>query len=376
MKRYYIQTPIADFDEGAVTEYLHHIHSYGANGAAFSPIRNTVYGYIEFTDDRCPDGELPEEIVKRLNLVPGIQPVYYSIDEGAARQAKQAMSWSDYKAGSKTAEYRLMVDKAAVLAEYCKRRVDPMYHEQIDGILNRYACKLAENLNAESRISASCPSVMIAGASNFPVRKKQKQVARLDKNFEEYEQINGLLDKMRSIGHGGISSDDPNAVAKLKAKLERLEKSQATMKTANAYFRKHKTMDGCPDLSEETIESIKAEMQKPYHHCDAPFEPWALSNNSAEIRRVKQRIAELEARQNAPTPEGWEFDGGKVVINTGINRLQILFNEKPDEETRTALKVNGFRWSPKESAWQRQYTDNAVWAAKRLSFLAPVGEAS
>ena len=57
---------------------------------------------------------------------------YYPINEGAARRAKEMNSFSDYKEGSATAEYRAMVDKAAAVAEKQKSRVDPMYHEKID----------------------------------------------------------------------------------------------------------------------------------------------------------------------------------------------------------------------------------------------------
>ena len=39
------------------------------------------------------------------------------------------------------------------------------------------------------------------------------------------------------------------AVEKLTKKLEGLESQQATMKAVNAYFRKHKTLDGCPAFS-------------------------------------------------------------------------------------------------------------------------------
>ena len=46
---------------------------------------------------------------------------YYPINEGAARRAKKEMnSFSDYKEGSATAEYRAMVDKAAAIAEQQK----------------------------------------------------------------------------------------------------------------------------------------------------------------------------------------------------------------------------------------------------------------
>ena len=60
-----------------------------------------------------------------------------------------------------------------------------------------------------------------------------------------------------------------------------------------------------------------------------------------------------------------EHDGFRIVRNAEQNRLQILFDGKPDEATRSALKQNGFRWSPRNSAWQRQLTDNAERAARR-----------
>ena len=68
---------------------------------------------------------------------------YYPINEGAARRAKEMNSFSDYKEGSATAEYRAMVDKAAAVAEKQKSRVDPMYHEKIDNLLDTYAITAA-----------------------------------------------------------------------------------------------------------------------------------------------------------------------------------------------------------------------------------------
>ena len=55
----------------------------------------------------------------------------------------------------------------------------------------------------------------------------------------------------------------------------------------------------------------------------------------------------------------------QIFRNLEADRLQILFDEKPDEETRATLKQNGFRWSPRYGAWQRQLTPNAEAAARR-----------
>ena len=302
---------------------------------------------------------------------PETKTVYYTINEGAARRAKEANSFSDYKPGSATAEYRQMVDKAVEIAERQKKSVDPMYHEKIDSLVDTYARKLAENMNSSFSIEARVPSILIAGGSNFPVRKKEKQNAARDRNMEDWNDIQGLLDKIRSTGTGGISADDPQAIQKLEAKLEKLQSAQDTMKAVNAYYRKHKTLDGCPNLSAERIEKMKGEMSSQWHIEDKPYPSWALSNNNAEIRRVKGRIAELTKKQETPYA-GWEFDGGTVEANREDNRLQIFFEEKPDEKTRETLKENGFRWSPKAGAWQRQLNDNAIYVADGLSCIRPL----
>ncbi len=302
---------------------------------------------------------------------PEAKTIYYAINEGAARRANGVNSFYDYKPGSATAEYRQMVDKAVEIAEHQKKRVDPMYHEKIDSLVDTYARKLAENMNSSFSIEARVPSILIAGGSNFPVRKKEKQNAARDRNMEDWNEIQGLLDKIRSTGMGGISADDPQAIQKLEAKLEKLQAAQDTMKAVNAYYRKHKTLDGCPNLSAERIEAMKAEMSSQWHIQDKPYPSWALSNNNAEIRRIKGRIAELTRKQETAYA-GWEFDGGTVEMNREDNRLQIFFEEKPDEQTREALKENGFRWSPKAGAWQRQLNDNAIYAADRLSCIKPL----
>ena len=318
----------------------------------------------EQTEQATPPETVPQEAEP-----PAVK--YYPINEAAARRAKEMNSYSDYKPGSATAEYRSYVEEAVQLAERQKARVDPMYHEKIDSLLDTYARKLAANMNKGFEIDARVPSILIAGGSNFPVRKKEKQNDARDTNYRERQDIQGLLDKIRSTGMGGISADDPQAVQKLEKKLAGLEKAQETMKAVNAYYRKHKTLDGCPHLSAESIEKMKADMASQWHIEDKPYPTWALSNNSAEIRRVKDRIKSL-SQQREIGYVGWEFEGGKVEANAEANRLQILFEEKPDAATREELKSNGFRWSPKAEAWQRQLTDNAYRSADYIKAILPL----
>ena len=293
---------------------------------------------------------------------------YYEINEQAARRAKEANSFRDYAPGSLTAEYKSMVDEAVALGERQKERVDPMYHEKIDYYVDKYAKKLAENLNNRSSIDARVPSIMIAGGSNFPVRQKEKQNMARDRNMGEYMDIKGYLDKIRSTGTGGISADDINAVEKLEKKLEGLKASQERMKAVNSYYRVHKTLDGCPHISEEIINELKASMSRDWRQNAPPFPSYALSNNNAVIRNTQQRLDDLKNRSEYA---GWTFEGGKAEINEAENRLQLFFDEKPSDEQRSALKKNGFKWAPSQSAWQRQLTQNAFRSAGYIDFIKP-----
>ena len=314
-----------------------------------------------------PQQETPEQPVKE----PAASDYYYSINEGAARRAKEMNSFSDYKPGSATAEYRHYVDEAFALAQEQKKRVDPMYHEKIDSLLDTYARKLAANMNHGYEIDARVPSILIAGGSNFPVRQKEKQNAARDSNMQEWQYIQGLLDKIRSTGMGGIRQDDPQAIPKLQKKLAGLEKAQETMKAVNAYYRKHGTLDGCPHLSPENIENLKADMASGWHYEKKPFQSWELSNNNAEIRRVRQRIESL-TRANEVAYVGWEFDGGHVEANRDQGRLQVFFDGKPEADARQQLKEHGFRWAPSVGAWQRLLNDNAYRASDRIACIQPL----
>ena len=119
-----------------------------------------------------------------------------------------------------------------------------------------------------------------------------------------------------------IYSDDPQAINKLKEKLERLENERASIKA-----REHST--------------------------------WELTNIGATIRETKKRIERLEKLENTEFKE-INFENGKVIHNKEINRIQFLFDNIPDEDTRKILKSHGFRWSRYEKAWQRVFNLNCI----------------
>lgn len=168
-----------------------------------------------------------------------------------------------------------------------------------------------------------------------------------------------------------ISSDDPQALEKLNAKLESCQKLQQDMRVANSYYRKHGTVVGCPGIPHEQAQKLDHKAQNHYSGAGLPYMPYELSGNNAEIRRLKGRIAQITKDKEVGFV-GWKFPGGEAVANTEITRLQLFFEEKPTEEQRTVLKRNGFHWSPNENAWQRLLNSNAIWTAGTIDFLRTV----
>ena len=283
---------------------------------------------------------------------------YYSINEEAAARAKEMYSLFDYKHGTKTAEYKSKVDEAYSYAEALPEEV----REKGLYMADKYAQRLADWYNRLFSIEMRCPSVMIAGGSNFPVHKKQKQVAALDKHYAIYGELQAYKEKIRKLAHSAniIKSGDADAIDKLKAKIERAEKAQATMKAVNAYFRRHGTLKGYGngEYDNFTIDSLYG----------VPYPPYCLQNNNAKIRNAKARLMQLEETKNAAQGENseTEYKFFTVKENAEIMRLQLFFDGKPDAEIRQVVKQNGFKWSPKNGCWQRLLNSNAKAALRQV----------
>jgi hypothetical protein len=172
-----------------------------------------------------------------------------------------------------------------------------------------------------------------------------------------------------------ISSSDPDAIGKLTEKLTSCRELQALMKETNAYWRKHGTCKGAPGITDEQAVKLEsrlvARLEAGYSRDRSPFRGYELQNNNAEIKRLERRIAEI-SRDRETGFTGWEFEGGRAIADTDINRLQLVFDEKPDEHKRSELKRNGFKWAPSQGAWQRQLTANAIHAAGWIDFVRPI----
>lgn len=295
---------------------------------------------------------------------------YYEINEDTARNAHYCVHMSDYKPDSATNGYRAAVDKAAALVEARKAKVSPYYHDKLDALLDRYARRLAQWMNDYNRNQASYPSQFISGAGNYNMKKHEKQMSREGTLWNEYNEIKAILNKIEAVGTGAVDLADPHAREMLTDQLQKLQAQLDRNKAMNAYYRKHKSFVGFPGLTAEAAAKLTADFADTCQRCPwvkHPVPDYELTSLRGKIKRTQARLDELDKRmeQAEQTAEPTKFDGGEIVRNTEADRLQIIFDEKPDEQQRDALKQNGFRWSPRYGAWQRQLTRNAEIAARR-----------
>jgi hypothetical protein len=298
------------------------------------------------------------------------------INESAARLAKQMRSFDDYKEGSATASYNTQCAEAAAILEKVKAKcATDEQRERAEYLYNRYCSVLAEAINRDNEIGTRCPSVLICGAGNFPTRKKEKQIAAWDKNMENFRKADHYLDMLKRAHTLAVKSDDPEVLDFLRAKLAGLEEAHALMVSANAYYRKNKTLEGFEGIPADTMAWItrpgvylpggRNGDGSPLAFYGKPFPTYELTNSNANIKRVKQRIETLEAVK-ASQPIEEEHDGYTYRENAEAMRVQFQFDGKPDDETRALLKRNGFRWAPSLGVWQRQLNDNGKYAAHRV----------
>lgn len=299
---------------------------------------------------------------------------YYEIDENAARISKQMRSFDDYKEGSATALYKAAIDKIAKVVEDKKTQF-PEKSEQLDKLFDRYAKNLATYINKDNQIGARYPSVMISGAGNYNVKKHNKQLASWGKNYQFYEdKVLALENQIRTLGGGAkvIRGDEENALEKLEAKVEYLKYWHQVMVDVNKYYRKNKSLEGFDGADTDELERIQkdlADMQK-FGRFDVPYPQFTLANDNQNIKRLEGRIAELKKLKSENSSSNnlqEENDIYKLWVDKQDMRIRISFEiGKPEQEIIDMLKGKAFKWSPKNQAWQRQLTNNAVYDTKRL----------
>jgi hypothetical protein len=310
---------------------------------------------------------------------PGKENAFKKLDPDGSMYKTAYSAWNGVSFSPEDRAHRFMDDHNKALLEYDQEFLEiakkhdtvHLFLDEMEPFIKKYRQFAHNYLHAQSRSISS----MVTGPANFPTRRQEKVNNSIDNKLEEWNQwedkaINRITAKLSGTPIRKKTNDTRSDLAVQKSKLEELKEYQSLMKEINKAYRNFvKNQDSINDsnLPKKYKELIRN--WKPiYSYEKAPIQPYEMQNNLANIKRVEQRISELESKVNLEKAgfTKMKYENGVVFQNMEINRLQIIFDDKPDADIRTILKKNGFRWSPRYKAWQRQVTGNAMFTFDQI----------
>ena len=299
------------------------------------------------------------------------------INQEEARRAYHGTSFSPEKRGDSVVnsyiatmkELALYIEKHAI----CDKQ-KAVAQEVFDSLKDKYKTKTLALLHSQSR----CISTMIAGGSNFPVRRAEKANASQRKRSDEWIEFHNNLEKYALKNLQSVFTTTEKQLSTLEAyrlKVAANIKLQDDMKAVNKAHKAYtkdteskatiKLMAGLSEAMQKVVKTYVPE----YSWIPHPFAPYQLTNNNSTIKRMKSQLAVLEVKNKAiETTLELDQQLNNLVVrrNFSEDRLQLLFEGMPSPEVRAVLKSNGFRWSPRFTAWQRKLTSNALHATRRI----------
>jgi hypothetical protein len=200
------------------------------------------------------------------------------------------------------------------LKKYAKTEAQKEFlNSEMDRFQHGFAVKYNDQLAAKGRTFSS----FITGGSNFPIRRAEKANVAEHKRYEEMIEYRDKAQAaiLRELKKMAIS-EAGGEIEVLKQKIEKSEKVQETMKLANAILRKRipdeakiQEIIKTTGLSETTVRKILV----PDYMGRIGFPAFELTNNNANIRRMKERITELEMKEATPSGDN-RYQGGLLNI--------------------------------------------------------------
>lgn len=221
-------------------------------------------------------------------------------------------------------------------------------------------------------------SSMIAGPSNFPARQMNKKNESYDKAMREYldwfAKATAALKKEYDAvvaANAPIRTGESDAIDRLAAKIAKAEKLQDIMRSVNAAMRKQ-AKNGADTQVAAMVEAGVTEAQaRQLLQRDFAgrlgFADYQLTNNSANIRRMKEQLAKAQKLAASVTTEN-EINGVRIVDNVEDDRLQMFFPvERVARPIYDMLKSHGFRWTPSAGCFQAYRGGNANYYSRQIA---------
>lgn len=242
--------------------------------------------------------------------------------------------------------------------------------ERLERAADKARAESQQRFGIADRIGSFIPLGQPILVGHHSERRHRRDLEKIDNNMRKGLEASKRADQLEhlaaTIGTHGISSDDPDAIAKLKAQIDSLEAWQDMARATNKLVRKN---DRAGLLALGHTEERIAQLLTPDRF--QGFAGYALTNNGANIRRLKARITELEARAARAPMETIAGDGWEIREDVDDNRISISFDVKPDRAMLDALRSAGFKWSPTRGAHVRMTSNAAIYHAKRILGVTP-----
>ncbi len=291
------------------------------------------------------------EIVKPVNLLDHLQEKavrsYYNTSFSPEKRGEQIIK--DYSE-----------ELAADIEEL--RQDKNVSEESVTDYKTRYERFFSSYLGAKS----NCFSVMITGGSNFNNYRHAKANRSEERHYEIFREWR-LKAKKAIIRKSQPVKTFNSEIERYKADLAGMQANHEKMKAGNKLVAK--AIKNNEDISQILINEYSISPHMVEWCMKFGFN---LTNNNANMRRVEDRIKELEKKEqlrNESPVNKFTFDKGEILLNYEVDRIQVFFTVRPTRDELTEWKakgLNSFNWSPSANAWQRKITPNAIWSTKRM----------
>ena len=264
----------------------------------------------------------------------------------------------------------LAEDYAEFAEQAAKGKTEHLLQAEFDRYRAGYRKRYYGFLHSNSR----CVSWWIAGPSNFPAARMNKRAdiahKRLNELIDFRARAKAAIKRTLRPDLAPIYASDSNALERLEAKISHAEALQKRMKQSNETIRRHKKEGKEAQIAALMVLGYSAGMAQKLLEPDfvgrIGFADYQLTNNGANIRRMKQRVEHVTRLHATPGSEK-EGTNARLEDCPAENRIRLWFAGKPSEEVRTDLKSNGFRWTPTVGCWQAYRNVGAYQTAKRIA---------
>lgn len=297
------------------------------------------------------------------------------IPASIALQAHVGTSWTpESRAEHTRKEYANTL--AADYASLQKLATTSEKQTTLDAEFAIYRTRFAERYRKYLFSRARCVSWAIAGPSNFPAAQMEKRFEIADRRLNEVLDFrNRALEAIRRTltpELRPIMTGDSNAGERLAEEIARAEELQTRMKAANTAIRKHAKSGESAQI--EALAAIgfsadvAAKLLKPDCVGRVGFPDFKLTNNAANIRRMKARLEHVQRLATIPNAVR-EGRHARLEDCPSENRVRLIFPGKPEEAVRSQLKSSGFRWTPSLGCWQAYRNPHAMEVARTIAGL-------